>query len=369
MDEVAPGKQLTTSFLLKLTSDQLQLLFDTLILADGHRDEKTGRMAFIQNWNETLGSFQVLCLLLGKTSSASRKPDSRRCFGVSVNDKVYRQVKRMRIERIPYKGIVWCPTIKDNHTWVARRNGKIDVTGNSYGMGTVMLKTLGYNPAFYNKVQYLLKEASGGKDPQEKAALESKYYSYLDKPGYLRIPWFDKSPAYVRMTNMLPFYSLSLLNPAERNYESRFGDALTGLIDRSPFFKTPTGNTMLNYVILPMLLGEAINQFGQPIYPRDAGLLEKAAIATSGAIEPYNPLGRSAGTALGALPVGVPEAALPYVPSQSYKRMRNALKGRTPLGIPAKEPAGYRALRAALSDVGVPITPVNTNISSPKKKK
>ena len=365
----ADGKYLTVKFLNLLTKKQLRLLFDIMILADGHSDKKGKRKIFTQNDNPTLNNFQVLCLMLGYTSTICRKPDSRNCYNATVNKKIYRQIKRNKTEEINYKGIVWCPEVKKNNNWVARRNGKVDITGNSfaYGMTGIAAETALYNPMFYNKISYLLHEISGQKSPLEKQALESGYYQWLQKPGMMKVPFFEENPIYLNTANMIPHYTMNLLQPPERDYKSRFGSQLASLIDKTPFFKTPDGQVMLDYVIMPTILqGERPQgMFGQPLWEKDAGLLKKAGYATRALAESALP------PVLGYAGLGVkagvpPEGALPYLPHYRMRQLGYATKGKSSLGIEGKEPASEKTARVMAAMAGVPYYPVKLQYSAPK---
>ena len=371
-ESYADGKYLTVKFLNLLTKKQLRLLFDIMILADGHSDKKRKRKIFTQNDNPTLNNFQALCLMLGYTSTICRKPDSRNCYNATVNKKIYRQIKRNKAEEINYKGIVWCPEVEKNNNWVARRNGKVDITGNSFafGMTGIAAETAMYNPMFYNKISYLLHEISGQKSPLEKQALESGYYQWLQKPGMMKVPFFEENPIYLNTANMIPHYTMNLLQPPERDYESRFGKAVASLIDKTPFFKTPDGQVMLDYVIMPTILqGERPQgMFGQPLWEKDAGLLKKTGYAARSLAESVLP--PALGYAGLGVKAGLPsEKALPYVPHYRLRQLGYATKGKSSLGIEGKEPASEKTARVLAAMAGLPYYPVKLQYSDYKKKK
>ena len=370
-EDYADGKYLTVKFLNLLTKKQLRLLFDVMILADGHSDKKRKRKIFTQNDNPTLNNFQILCLMLGYTSTICKKPDSRNCYNATVNKKVYRQIKRNKTESVKYKGVVWCPEVEDNNNWVARRNGKVDITGNSFafGMTGIAAETAMYNPMFYNKISYLLHEISGQKSPLEKQALESGYYQWLQKPGMMKVPFFEDNPIYLNTANMIPHYTMNLLQPPERDYESRYGKAVASLIDKTPFFKTPDGQVMLDYVIMPTILqGERPQgMFGQPLWEKDAGLSGKAGYAARSLIESVLP------PVAGYLGLGVkagipPEESLKYMPHYRLRQLGYATKGKSSLGIQGDEPASEKTARVMAAMAGLPYYPVKLQYAERKKK-
>ena len=239
----------------------------------------------------------------------------------------------------------------------------------AYGMTALSAKTLMYNPAFYNRVQFMLKELSGRKSPLEKEALESEYYSWLDKPGMLRVPFFQENPLYLNVANMLPHYTMNALQPTERTYADRYGTTIASIIDKSPFFKTPDGQVMLDYLILPSILKEerAKGMFGQPLWEKDAGPLKKAGYAARSLIESVVPPATGfagLGTAIG-MP---PEGALPYIPSFRMRHLGFATKGKTSIGAISKEPATERVAKIMTAMAGFPFYSVDIKYSGAEKK-
>lgn len=117
-----PKKTLPLSLVYEMSHKQRRALFDGLMASDGHKDGTK----FTQTKKETVENFRILCILLGtQTGIHKRKTDtvvylktSRNCFKFEVN-------------RVPYKGKVWCVE-NDNHTVFARRNGRIFGSSNSY---------------------------------------------------------------------------------------------------------------------------------------------------------------------------------------------------------------------------------------------
>lgn len=217
-----------------------------------------------------------------------------------------------------------------------------------YGMSALTAKTMAYNPSLFNKVQFLLHEISGDKSPLEKEALAGKYYKWLDKEGMLKLPFFKENPVYLNVENMLPYYTLNIFQPSERTYGDKFGDTVAALIDKAPFFKTPEGQVMLDYAILPMMLGQAQGMFGQPLWTNDASILEKVGrAAQAGAETVVPPLAGLAGPA-------IPEAVLPYIPSYRARQLGYAWRGKSSLGIPVQEPAVERTARVMGAMAGWP---------------
>jgi hypothetical protein len=123
-----PDKTLT-QYLVSLPQEEIKKLFDGLILGDGHTRKDDGRITFIQKNRTTQDWFQILALRLNYHS-------------IRTKDRIYLTVrthigirktngKGKNIQTVKYDGIVWCPKTP-NGTWVARRNGRVFITGNTY---------------------------------------------------------------------------------------------------------------------------------------------------------------------------------------------------------------------------------------------
>jgi len=365
MRKFAPDKKLTIDFLNKLTREQLRLLFDILILADGSIN-KDGRIVFIQNYNETLDTFQVLCLMLGYSVTILKRDN--KCCTVNVNIRCYRQIKRSKITKIKYKNKVWCPQVSDNSTWVARVDKKyIDLTGNSfmYGMAVKTGKTVINNPAAFNKMTFLMSEFSGRKSPLEKYALESPYHEWYNRNGMIKLPFFEDHPVYANVANMVPYYTMNMFQPSERRYENTLSSGVAAAMDKLPFFKTPEGQVMFDYFIQPAILRESNprGMFDQQLWPNDASGLEKMGYAGRTMAEAVIP--PSAGVA----GLATPEAALKYVPSFRWRQVGMAKEGKTPIGATGYEPATQRTMRTLMSMMGVPMYPLNIEYTSKELKK
>lgn len=129
---IIPNKELTSEFLLSLTKDQLWILYETLLLGDGHRNKNGDD--FTQNFGDTIENFQMLCVLLGLESTLYNnwKNSFRVHVSRSKRYKPFTHVCSLQKEEIEnYKGIIWCPHTK-NETVVARRNGTVYITSQTW---------------------------------------------------------------------------------------------------------------------------------------------------------------------------------------------------------------------------------------------
>lgn len=146
------NKVITYDFINKLTTEQLLILKQTLMDGDG-----SGGNVFAQKCKENFDRFLYISTLLGDRVSY-KKISNNSNFGknsdinnyiwtatVQKNKNKYCVVEKLKIscERklgyrkvktnplYDYSGIVWCPSTEFG-TFMARRNGKIYITGNSY---------------------------------------------------------------------------------------------------------------------------------------------------------------------------------------------------------------------------------------------
>ena len=235
----------------------------------------------------------------------------------------------------------------------------------TYGMGGKALQTLADNPAAYNKVSNALNSTEtlfGGRTPAEKKALaESPYMSWYNKPGMVslrNLSFFGKDPVFLNATNFIPYMSLNMMNPSERKYDGSWPGRIAETMDKMPFFKTPEGSVLFDFVIQPQLLGikDPQNQFGSRVYPNNATAAQKAGYAVRTLAETFMPSSLSVAE---AVTPNVPEELIPFLPSYSSRAMEYAKIGKSPVGIQGKEAPGERTARRVLSTLGVSLNRAN----------
>lgn len=156
--KLLPNKNLTMDFILALTASQRDLLINTMIDGDGWRTN--GNRRYVQKSKDGIDMFQALCTIAGVKTN-THYIDNHESFGKTTN---YYQVnlfsprgnttrgecinfhggKRNGRKNVGqgkdthpnepttyYNGMVWCPET-DYGCFVARRNGKVYLTGNTY---------------------------------------------------------------------------------------------------------------------------------------------------------------------------------------------------------------------------------------------
>lgn len=172
--EVVHDKIPTTNFILALTEKQRHILIDTMIAGDGWMAEGKYR-GYSQVNKKQIDVFTMLCTLVGfrtKTSlsgpsgygkkpvfrvsllSANNNITSVRsiCFdGKNLSD----TTDAPTVAGTVYKGRVWCPETEFG-CFVARRNGSVYLTGNSYvqDMKADAMMTLCQNIFKYDETRF-----------------------------------------------------------------------------------------------------------------------------------------------------------------------------------------------------------------------
>lgn len=145
--QVVVGKEklVAPEFLCSLTLDQLYLYINTSIEADGDEDKQPSgyiKRGVCQSSKARLDRFQMVCSLAGVRTVLRYAPvrgrgqyAGRAQWRLSLYDQQVYFTPQTRgrdftIQVQPHTGYVWCPTTK-NHTWLARRDGKVYFTGNT----------------------------------------------------------------------------------------------------------------------------------------------------------------------------------------------------------------------------------------------
>jgi len=226
----------------------------------------------------------------------------------------------------------------------------------AYAMLAKTGQTALYNPAFFNKAQFLINELNGGRSPLEKDALNSPYYSWMKENGMVSIPFFRDSPVYINMAAFFSHMTMNIFEPSERRTEDTVGGAIVKIIDSIPLLKTPEGQLVTDYFIVPILLRDTnpTGIFDQPLYPQDATIAQKAGYFARSLGETVFPAN------LAGLGLVTPEVALPYIPSYKYRKVGYAVKGKTPVGKSTKESRVTATERAILSAyAGIGLYPLN----------
>ena len=119
--------------ILKLHILELEEIYINMMLGDGNKNfsEYCG-----QN-KKRIELIRIICYFLNKrTLIGFKKQNNKKYFRTYITNRDYCDIHR-NIKKITYNGIVWCPST-DNGTFIAKRNDKIFLTGNTlrHGFGT-----------------------------------------------------------------------------------------------------------------------------------------------------------------------------------------------------------------------------------------
>jgi hypothetical protein len=243
----------------------------------------------------------------------------------------------------------------------------------TYAMLAKVGKTALSNPAAFNKINFLLQELSGNQSPLEREALKSKYYSYLNTPGMVNfgenLPFFNKYDIYANLAQMVPYYSLNIMNPSQRGFNDDIRGRFAQVIDSLPVFKDPLGQVLVDYVALPAIIRDQapVNMFGTPLYEKNATTAAKIAYAGRSLVESLTP---SVPSAIATSFPGLPDEMIKWFPSYPGRKVGYAERGKTAMGLMGNEDPASRGLRAWLSLYGINLYPVDlTNIATEVKNR
>ena len=124
--EIIPNKKPTWK-LLELKYSEKERLIKGLVAGDGSKNRSGKYGAFYQKDIKFLEWFQILLHLTGKQGWINYKKHS---CSIHYNDSTQIQAKHNKNRIVDYKGIVWSINT-DIGNYIARRKGKIFITGNS----------------------------------------------------------------------------------------------------------------------------------------------------------------------------------------------------------------------------------------------
>lgn len=139
IEQLLDGGKNVPDWLFKCSDAKFNLFLDALMLGDGHWNDAESKTSgtFYQADENFIDRLQMACAAHGyrtaknwKTGGFSNRalPLVSLCSAVDLNITPYKK----QITTIPYEGRMWCVTTEQG-TFIARRNGKVFVTGNCQG--------------------------------------------------------------------------------------------------------------------------------------------------------------------------------------------------------------------------------------------
>ncbi len=145
--QMFPDRVLTNEFIAGLSRRQAALVASTMMLGDGTRRKRGGKDCCLYTKTERAAdAFQFLLVMAGRASRSvwrdrsKYRPTSPKmnnipvCKGiwtVAVFDRNRSQVVGSQVKEFVEKRGVWCPSVPNSY-FVARRNKKVYITGNSF---------------------------------------------------------------------------------------------------------------------------------------------------------------------------------------------------------------------------------------------
>lgn len=259
-----------------------------------------------------------------------------------------------------------------------------------YAMWDATMRTVMGNPQFLANVEKLRKTMFSAHDPNEKAQLEAQRYDALTSGDYWRLPHlYGTSANYMKVSAFLPYYGLSLADTTSgegRQYSSETGKALKEIMDLpgiNALGATPEAQLINDYLFLPLITGEAQNQFGGVLYPQNATPWQQVAAFARDAAStvtpsvPFMPANNAVGFST-KLPIGsVPLAAagvmlekinpsdpssmtwIDLLPSYTSRALAYAWMGRTASGMSSKKSTADLLTARLFSMFGMPMQSVD----------
>lgn len=182
--QYARDRYLTIDTLLLLGRSALERLREAMILGDGHVNQ--GAVFLTTGRKQQAEAFQVLLMMLGKASSVmwrdmskytsrsakmSNIPKNNGVYIVTELKSRYTQIKKAHYSKRIQEIGMWCPMVP-NTFFVARRNGKVWITGNTSG-AKQWLRQFNYTKPNGNKAIDSLEAMSA--------------FTALDRPGPLDV--------------------------------------------------------------------------------------------------------------------------------------------------------------------------------------
>ena len=112
------------NLIVQLDTRQLDILYDAMYKADGTQSGNNCSF-FAKESGPIKDAFQLLCYLRGKLAKLTER-------GMYIRKEVQEiKYSALDVQMVDYTGTVWCPRT-ENETWVARDNGYIFATGNTW---------------------------------------------------------------------------------------------------------------------------------------------------------------------------------------------------------------------------------------------
>lgn len=140
--------KLLTWAMLWLPENERRAMLDAFIDGDGHRRDD-GRIGIFQKHRQNLDVLQAIAVTLGYRTSLTEQADRFVLYLTSGQRWITLRGAAGEATPIPtehYTGTVWCPTTGTG-TFIARRRGRVFITGNSFPSEWPRRLILGWSPS------------------------------------------------------------------------------------------------------------------------------------------------------------------------------------------------------------------------------
>ncbi len=125
------------SWIFGLSPRQLKILYNAMMLGDGHIDKKGIHKDYHSVSPNMIDGFQIISFLIGKSTNLhirndDRKKEYKTMYRIGLCDRKETHIHKSQIKEFNYKGKVWCFSVPKT-LFVTRRMGKIAIQGNTFG--------------------------------------------------------------------------------------------------------------------------------------------------------------------------------------------------------------------------------------------
>lgn len=147
LDAFSPDKSINPAWIAWPAAD-IRAFLDAVIDGDGHR-RPDGRTCVIQKDRLFLDRLQAMALRLGWRGHVAQRADGGHCLYLTKGTWLTLRATNGRHEPIgreAYEGTVWCPSVESTF-WLARRDGKTFITGNTFPEALALPLLRAGNPA------------------------------------------------------------------------------------------------------------------------------------------------------------------------------------------------------------------------------
>ncbi len=239
--EALPGKMLSPELVTKLTVPQMRIFLETFTKGDGHFPDEGGEQIGQKDIGN-LDALQAMAVLSGRSSTKYDRMGGHD-FGVLYVAKCSVRAHSHALRRTPVMlDMAWCPET-EHGTWIARRNGRTFVTGNSKGnkpvwargaVGSVAMTFKQYSISYLEFVSRMWNAGEPG-TPERAAGRRAVYFAaamLLMMGGAGGLPFEDDVSDVVDGVMQRLGYNWNTKQKRQELLEQAFGRGLGHVIEK-----------------------------------------------------------------------------------------------------------------------------------------